>query len=56
MEDNGEGGDRQDPTRFEFVDGSEEGLDFFDVRGVFPWDVNQPNDSGELGGDQDCVE
>ena len=42
-----------DPTRFTFVDLSQEGLDFFDQGGVFPWLGSQPND---LRGDQDCLE
>ena len=44
------GGDN--PIRFTFVDLSQEGLDFFDEFGEFPWRVDQPND---LGDDQNCV-
>ena len=38
--------------RFRFVDGSQEGLDFFEEPFVFPWAANQPND---FGSDDDCV-
>ena len=41
-----------DTERFTFVDGSEEGLDFFTTAGQFPWGPNQPND---LPPSQYCV-
>ena len=38
--------------RFEFVDSSEEGLDFFEDPFVFPWASAQPNDDNF---NQDCI-
>lgn len=42
----------RDPTRFTFVDGSSEGLDFFAQNGIFPWDSSNPDDRS---GNQFCV-
>ena len=41
------------PARFSFVDGSKDGLDFFEIGCEFPWQSGQPNDVDE---NEDCVE
>ena len=41
------------PERFTFVDGTEEGADFFRQAGVLPWDSGEPSYS--LGSEH-CVE
>ena len=43
----------RNPARFSFVDGSQDGLDFFEVGFEFPWQSGQPND---VDGNEDCVE
>ena len=43
----------RDPSRFSFVDGEKEGVDFFELGGLFPWQSGQPND---VDGVQDCVQ
>ena len=43
---------RDNTTRFLFVDGTNEGIDFFEDPSVSPWDDDQPGDNGE---DDDCV-
>ena len=40
------------PSRFTFVDGSTENLEFFATAREFPWDLDEPNDST---GNQHCV-
>ena len=39
--------------RFTFVDGTEEGIDFFRQAGVLPWDSGEPNN---FFANEDCVE
>ena len=41
------------PQRFSFVDGSEDGLEFFEIPSAFPWQSGQPNNVDEI---EDCVE
>ena len=43
----------RNPERFSFVDGSQDGLDFFEIGFEFPWQSGQPND---VDGNEDCVE
>lgn len=44
--------DEDDTSRFFFVDGAEEGLEFFAEPGQTPWESAQPNN---FGGNDDCV-
>ena len=42
-----EGSAGRDPTRFTFVDASQDNLDFFATAGKFPWRSNEPQNSGD---------
>lgn len=48
-----ENGGQGNPERFTFTDGVVENLDFFRVKGEFPWQPNEPNDSKNEG--ENCV-
>ena len=44
-----------DPRRFLPVDGSTDGIEFYERRGVLPWTGNEPNDNAP-GVGENCVE
>ena len=46
------GNGETDPTRFTYVDGTQD-QSFYQEARVFPWGSNQPNNADN--GDQDCV-
>lgn len=47
--------DPKDTARFAFVDGSEEGLDFFKNATQFPWASDEPDSDNTPPGPQKCV-
>ena len=44
-----------DPTRFLPIDGSTDGVEFYETRGASPWSGNEPNDNSP-GVGENCVE